>query len=446
MSLDGSNGIPCLKNKDKDTVSIGFVTMEDKLIYLFQYSLNQSLNEIIDDFIQKNNENSLRQYFNFGENFNINNFSYYAKREEKFEKINFSKGKEIVTSLSMENLEDTINIFSNKIFGSLCTSAMTNLDYLKIYVKYEERFKNLVDNFEEYIIKSTHLIGKPQLNKTKYFLYNKFIKEIKIISCSKEEINDYKIKSFSFYDNYCNAKNFLFIYEGISDENIQFSKFFNINLVKNKITLISAEFPRRYLHSMIFIPSSYIFIIGGNKTREVLTYEIADENNSYDIYPYQLPKYLLEPSLISINNKYIYILENSKISFNIFKVDLLNISPFEEIEIKNSNNINMDQKFFGVVRNKNSILFLGGQKLNMNIKNNNLAKKFCFEFHYDSNKIVLSKREFSPIDFIEKTFIPLGDELFLQFAECKINNKRELKMVQFDGKEQEVEKSESNNS
>ena len=106
----------------------------------------------------------------------------------------------------------------------------------------------------------------------------------------------------------------------------------------------------------------------------------------------------------------------------------------------------MDQKFFGVVRNKNSILFLGGQKLNMNIKNNNLAKKFCFEFHYDSNKIALSKREFSPIDFIEKTFIPLGDELFLQFAEYKVNNKRELKMIQFDGKEQEVEKSESNNS
>jgi hypothetical protein len=441
MSLDVSKNVSSIKNKDKEQVSIGFITMEEKLIYLNQYSFTQNLNEILDDFIQKNNENSLRQYFNFGENFNINNFSFYAKREDKLERIDFRKGKDIVTSL--ENLEDTINIFGNIIFRSFSTSN-TNLDYLKIYVKYEERFKKLVENFEEYIIKSTHLIGKPQLNQTSYFRYDKLIKEIKTINCHKTDIIDNKINSFSFYDNYCNAKNYLYIYEGVSDVEIQFSKFFNINLIKNKITLISAEFPKRYLHSMIFIPSCYIFIIGGNKAKEVLTYEIDDQNTSYDIYPYQLPKCLLEPSLISINNKYIYILENSTISLNIYKMDLIKISPFEQIEIKNKNS--MDQKFFGVVRNKNSILFLGGQKLNMNMKNNNLGKKYCYEYHYDTDKIVLSNREFSPIDFIEKTFIPIGDDLFLQFAEYKKDNKKVLKMVQFDGNEQEVEKSESNNS
>ena len=441
MSLDVSKNVSSIKNKDKEQVSIGFITMEEKLIYLNQYSFTQNLNEILDDFIQKNNENSLRQYFNFGENFNINNFSFYAKREDKLERIDFRKGKDIVTSL--ENLEDTINIFGNIIFRSFSTSN-TNLDYLKIYVKYEERFKKLVENFEEYIIKSTHLIGKPQLNQTSYFRYDKLIKEIKTINCHKTDIIDNKINSFSFYDNYCNAKNYLYIYEGVSDVEIQFSKFFNINLIKNKITLISSEFPKRYLHSMIFIPSCYIFIIGGNKAKEVLTYEIDDQNTSYDIYPYQLPKCLLEPSLISINNKYIYILENSTISLNIYKMDLIKISPFEQIEIKNKNS--MDQKFFGVVRNKNSILFLGGQKLNMNMKNNNLGKKYCYEYHYDTDKIVLSKREFSPIDFIEKTFIPIGDDLFLQFAEYKKDNKKVLKMVQFDGNEQEVEKSESNNS
>jgi len=441
MSLDVSKNVSSIKNKDKEQVSIGFITMEEKLIYLNQYSFTQNLNEILDDFIQKNNENSLRQYFNFGENFNINNFSFYAKREDKLERIDFRKGKDIVTSL--ENLEDTINIFGNIIFRSFSTSN-TNLDYLKIYVKYEERFKKLVENFEEYIIKSTHLIGKPQLNQTSYFRYDKLIKEIKTINCHKTDIIDNKINSFSFYDNYCNAKNYLYIYEGVSDVEIQFSKFFNINLIKNKITLISAEFPKRYLHSMIFIPSCYIFIIGGNKAKEVLTYEIDDQNTSYDIYPYQLPKCLLEPSLISINNKYIYILENSTISLNIYKMDLIKISPFEQIEIKNKNS--MDQKFFGVVRNKNSILFLGGQKLNMNMKNNNFGKKYCYEYHYDTDKIVLSNREFSPIDFIEKTFIPIGDDLFLQFAEYKKDNKKVLKMVQFDGNEQEVEKSESNNS
>ena len=197
---------------------------------------------------------------------------------------------------------------------------------------------------------------------------------------------------------------------------------------------------------MIFIPSCYIFIIGGKNTKEVITYNIEDQNISYDIYPHLLPKELLEPSLISINNKYIYILENSTITLNIFKLNIPNISSFEQIEIKNKIKIIVDQKFFGVVKNKNSILFLGGQKLNMNMNNNNiLEKKYCFEFHYDTDKIVLSKRDFTPSDFIEKTFIPLGEDLYVQFAEYKKDNKNELKMVQFDGKEQEMEKSDSNN-
>ena len=446
MNLEESDNIPNIKGKDKDSVPLGFVTEEGKLIYYNEYPLNKALNEVIDDFIKKNNEYTLKPYFNFGDNFNIYNISFYAKKDEEFKKLIFHQNKNIIMSLNIEDLEDTVNFFGLKYGGSSSTLASNNINFLKIYVKYEKRFKYLVENFEEYIIKTTHLIGKPQLNKRRYYLYNKFIKELKIIPCTNDDINKTKINNFSFLDNYCNAKNTLYIYEGISNESIPFSKFFCINLVKNKITLISQKFPKRFLHSMIFIPSCYIFIIGGKNTKEVITYNIEDQNVSYDIYPHLLPKELLEPSLISINNKYIYILENSTITLNIFKLNIPNISSFEQIEIKNKNNIIVDQKFFGVVKNKNSILFLGGQKLNMNMNNNNiLEKKYCFEFHYDTDKIVLSKRDFTPSDFIEKTFIPLGEDLYVQFAEYKKDNKNELKMVQFDGKEQEMEKSDSNN-
>ena len=81
----------------------------------------------------------------------------------------------------------------------------------------------------------------------------------------------------------------------------------------------------------------------------------------------------------------------------------------------------------------------------MNMNDNISEKKNCFEFHYDTDKVFLSKREFNPTEFIEKTFIPLGDDLYVQFAEYKKDNKNELKMVQFNGKEQESEKSLSNN-
>lgn len=438
MDLRESSNIPNFKSKEKDTVTLNFMTMEGKLIFSNQYLLENSLNEVIEDFLNKNDEISLKPYFDF-DIFNKDNLAFFAKKDESFKKIEFSKDNgKVLLSINIDDLEDTVN-FLDKIYDSANTCAMTNLDYLKIYVKYQGELKDVVNNFDDYIINTTSLIAKPSLNKLDYYLFDRYLKEIKIIRCSKEDIKMNKINPFTPLDIYCNAKNYLYVYEGISNEVIKFSKFFNINLVKNKISLISSHFPKRFLHSMIFIPSCYIFIIGGKNTKEVIYYEIKDNNNTYEKYPHLLPEELLEPSLITINNKYIYILENSTIMLNIYKVNILNLSPFEKVVIKNKNSVCVDQKFFGVVRNKNTILFLGGQMLNIN-KNN--ETKNCFEFHFETNKLFRSKRLFTPSNFIEKTFIPVGDNSYIQFAECKKDNKKELKMVQFDGKEQEMEHSE----
>ncbi len=439
MNFKESSNDPSIKFKDKDTVTLGFMTMEGKLIFSNQYLLDNSLNEVIEDFLNKNNEITLKPYFNFY-TFNKNNLSFFAKKDESFKKIEFNKdNSKVLLSLNIDDLEDTVFFLDKKIYGSENTCAMTNLDYLKIYVKYENELKDVVSNFDNYIITTTSLIAKPKLNTLQYYLFNRYLNELKRIQCNQEDININKIKPFSLLDTYCNAKNYLYIYEGISDNNNEFSKFFNIDLVKNKVTLISPHFPKRFFHSMIFIPSCYIFIIGGKNTKEIIYYEIKENNNTYEKYPYLLPDELLEPSLITINNKYIYLLENSTIMLNIYKADIINLFPFEKVEIKNKNSICVEQKFFGVVRNKNTILFLGGQMLNIN-KNN--ETKNCFEFHFETNKIFRSKRKFTPSNFIEKTFIPIGDDLYIQFSEYKKNNKNELKMVKFDGKEQEMEHSE----
>lgn len=439
MDLKQSSNIPDFKSKEKDTVTLNFMTMEGKLIFSNQYLFENSLNEVIEDFLNKNNEITLKPYFDF-DTFNKENLAFYAKKDESFKKIEFSKDNgKVLLSLNIDQLEDTVFFLGMEMYGSINTCANTNKDYLKIYVKYENKLKDVVNNFDDYIINTTSLIAKPRLNKLEYYLFDRYLNELKIIPCSKEDIKTNKINPFTLLDTYCNAKNFLYIYEGNSNDSIKFSKFFNINLVKNKINLISAYFPQRFLHSMIFIPSCYIFIIGGKNTKEVIYYEIKDNNNTYEKYPHLLPEELLEPSLITINNKYIYILENSTIMLNIYKVNIINLSPFEKVVIKNKNSVYVDQKFFGVVRNKNTILFLGGQMLNIN-KNNEI--KNSFEFHFETNKLFRSKRIFTPSNFIEKTFIPVGDDIYIQFAEYKKGNKKELKMVKFDGKEQEMEHSE----
>ena len=442
------------KEDDNDKITLKFMTMDEELICSYEYPLETNSNQAIEDFLKKNNENSLKSFFNFGNNFSIHNLSFYTKIDGNFHRLDKSN----ITSLKIESLEDTVMFLGMNYINSPNTSAMTNNSFFKIYVKYEPKYKNIVNNFDNYIINNTHFIGKPKLNKKNYYLYDKESKQIKLILINEEDIDETKINSFSVLDSYCNAKNNLFIYEGITNNKIEFSRFFKINLNENKLTLISSNFPKRIFHSMIFIPSSYIFIIGGKGCKEVLTYEIKygnvdsikNNNNDikpYDKYPHLLPKELLEPSLISIDNKYIYIFENSTIFLNILRVNILNISPFEQIELNENNyKINMNQKFFGVVKKKSSILFLGGQKLNMNFNNsnnNNSDNNFCFEYNYDKNLITESKDKFFSINFIEKTFIPIENDMYIQLAEYKKEgNKNAIKMVQIKRKEKDIINSE----
>ena len=73
---------------------------------------------------------------------------------------------------------------------------------------------------------------------------------------------------------------------------------------------------------------------------------------------------------------------------------------------------------------------------------NHEYNKNCYEFHYDTNQLVISKREFKSFDIVEKTFIPLGGDIYIQLLECKIGNKYEPKILKFNGSSQEVEKCE----
>ena len=410
-------------SNSNEKITVNFYSLDNKLIYENKYSLNKVMKEVIEEFYEKKI---------FKKDLNKNHFFFFIKRNDNLERI---EDYNLTVSSYFYNIQDTIQL----LYHNSSTTAATNSFSLNIYFKYKTKYKHIVNKIEDYIINTTHLIGRPIFNKFEYYQYNKYTKHLKIIKCSKEDRINLKLKCFSSTDAYCNAKNNLYIYESNNNyDDINSNRFININLMNNSINLISSKFPKRILHSMIYIPECYIFIIGGKGTKEVLIYKIKENNKLYKKYPYLLPYELLEPSLLYINNKYLYIFENSTFFFKILRFNLNYISPFEIIKLQNKKDIPMNQKFFGVVRNKNSILFLGGQMINLN----NEYKKNCFEFHYDTNKLVISKREFKSYDIIEKTFIPLGGDIYIQLIEYKKDSKYEPRILLFDGRSQEVEKSE----
>ena len=415
-------------SKLNEQISVSFYNFEQIPIYKSQYSFDEDINEVIKDLFEKVPEENLKSLLKVDKFLNKKNLTFYVKTKDSYERIDNRK-KEI--SSYIYRIYDTIMLLYNK-----SSTAVTNNSCLEIYISIKN--ENISDNIEEYIRINTHLIGKPIINKLIYYLYNKYTQELKEIKYSEKDVINLKLNNYSSLDTYCNAKNCLYIYESSSKyDEFESNRFFCINLITNEINLISSNFPKRILHSMIYIPECYIFIIGGKDTKEVLVYKIKKDNINYEKYPISLPNELLEPSLIYIDNKYLYIFENSTFDFKILRNNLNFISPFEIIQLENKKKLSMNQKFFGVVKNKNSILFLGGQMINSAF--NPLGK--CFEFHYNTNKLVISKRNFKPLNFIEKTLIPIESNIYFQIIEIKKENKYKAELIRFEGNSQEVQNS-----
>ena len=387
----------------KQQILLSFYSFNDKLIYQVNCSSDKILEGIIADFIKKKEiKEKIIKFLDITEDFNERNLTFYFKNQEQYEKIKNKK-------MTLNDLLDIIFGKNDLDFINISTGDLLT-NYLNIYVKNESnkmKFK-LPKDFDQFIINNTSLIAIPALNHHYYYLYNKNSKEFKKVKIPNE------FKSFSGSSSYCNALNNLFIYEGEYDLNSSSGNFIKINLLNKEVKLISSKFPSRILHSMIFIPECYIFIIGGKNVKKTLIYTFKENNNDYEEYPQLLPYEILEPSLICINNKYLYAFENSSYIFHILRTDLINITPFEDIKIRNYK-YDINQKFFAVVKNRNSIIFLGGQMPDLF---NNSSKK-CFSYDYNEETIKRSQKDFKPIEFLEKNFIPIDIGKYIQFREIQ---------------------------
>ena len=439
---------------DFGMAKINFCTFKGGLIYGNKYLLNTTIKELISDFFSKVPEKDLFKYLNKGKFFNKNDISFYIK-EDIYEKINIDD--KTISDYLVNKIKDTALILMEMEKLSCSNTNDTIKNYIKkfnIYLKYKRTYKHLSSNMEEYIINNTIFIGKPIINGLGYYIYKKNTSQLKVVNI-EESMKKIKINYFSSISAYCNANNYLYIYEGTNMMNNTFTskftrksscnfnnnKFIRINLINEEIQIVSIKFPRRILHSMIFIPEKYIFIIGGKYKKEikdVLIYKIKKDNYSYEKYPHLLPYELLEPSLIMINNKFLYAFENSKEIFKVVKCNISNISPFEDIKLKNEQIIG--QKFFGVIPkiSKNRILFLGGQFLD---SSNNMSLK-NYEFDYNTNELILTNIDYKKFEFIEKTFIPLDKNNYMQITEFKINNEYIPKIIIFGDKNKSIKSDE----
>ena len=316
---------------------------------------------------------------------------------------------------------DSNNVLINDKIDEDISKIFNNKKDILLTIK--QAYLKLAKDNRKFIQENTTLISTLTFNYSSslgLFIYNTKTKQILSYEFSFEKYPF--LQKINNFTSFCNSNNYLYISGGEDDKNNNQGQdfFIKINLEKIKSdeliysNLVSLK-NKRYWHSMIFIPEKYIYIIGGPGTKEIELYDI--ENNSF--ISFELLNYeRCEPSLILVDNKYLYCICGFQLNNGfIDTIEKCNLSKRERkweivnYQIKVGENIMADRSliisFFGVSYLKNSIILIGDKENNKIINPNYLIKPN----HKDIDII----EEYGYIEvedvrlFSEKFFIPINE-------------------------------------
>ena len=316
---------------------------------------------------------------------------------------------------------DSNNVLINDKIDEEVSKIFNNKKDILLTIK--QAYLKLAKDNRKFIQENSKLISTLTFNYSSslgLFIYNTKTKQIFSYEFSFEKYPF--LQKINNFTSFCNSNNYLYISGGEDDKNNNQGQdfFIKINLEKIKSdeliysNLVSLK-NKRYWHSMIFIPEKYIYIIGGPGTKEIELYDI--ENNSF--ISFELLNYeRCEPSLILVDNKYLYCICGFQLNNGfIDTIEKCNLSKRERkweivnYQIKVGENIMADRSlivsFFGVSYLKNSIILIGDKENNKIINPNYLIKPN----HKDIDII----EEYGYIEvedvrlFSEKFFIPINE-------------------------------------
>ena len=339
----------------------------------------------------------------------------------------------------------TKNEFPNEIINYL--NNQRNQEYsnerlIKDYInKYEEKDIVLYDDN-----KIPEMIGKPFNNPFCVFAFIKKQKILKMLKFENKEL--YGLNDYSPYTAYCNGDDKLYISGGEKGKKY-IEKFWKIDL--NTLDIECCDMIPKKNHSMIVIPGNYVFIVGG-QDKETFFYD--HENGRFFGWK-SLKRNRTEPALILVNN-YLYCFDN------VYSQEFKNEFTFEKTDLNSENheweliqpimdmpNMKMNQKFFGVVKKDDDILFIGGNMDYDEFKEedgSNIAKNY--KLNINSNKLEKSELPFTEYNLKEKSFLPYNENIYYIFPDFNKNHpevifyrkdKNKVQLVKYESQEESEE-------
>ena len=294
--------------------------------------------------------------------------------------------------------------------------------YRTLRIKLVRSGLHIANDIRNYISKNTYLIGCLTFDKPNTFGLFLFNKTNNSTLSFEYSTNIYlQMKTVNQFSAYCNALNKLYISGGEILNNQATDSFIcvDLNELEQNIFVPSqlcSLKKRRYWHSMIFIPENYIFIIGGPNEVDV---ELYDINKNIIEIDSQLNTERCEPSLILVNNKFLYAI----FGFHLYEsfintIERCNIHKrrreWENVEYKLGNTPNLVRGFFGVTYVGNNILLVSDKENQNDLKPNYILIPGKGNIDTINEEGILNSR--SSRLFAEKFFIPFSENESMNLA------------------------------
>ena len=358
---------------------------------------------------------------------------YKKKKYSEYDLLTNEEGQDGHVSLSSKLNEEIGSVFPNKE-----TVSLTML-YLGLEISL-----NIKNDYEV----TTTLIGEPLFDlggNIGLLIFHKYEK-----SFTSEILKNEKLSKYNHLSSYCNCKNVLYICGGESKENRgtnnrnYISDFTQIDLFNTDSIneMPSLEEPRAW-HSMIFIPSKYIFIVGGD-TKVVEIFDIDKKKLTPDS---EMNEIRNECTLFCLNDSILYAFSGTAKTGNYLKsIEKCNLRNSKRewtmVEYKNDNADFQDCFYISCFHQKSSnlILFAANENDNYNYESlvfevkegegdNSSMEECCLTIFDMEEKLVdvCPEKIFHPISDNISVLIPLtGNTVTLYTVESDMKLKKKL--------------------
>jgi hypothetical protein len=343
------NAKPVDAEKSKKLIKVRIIKDDEQNLtnHVFekQYEENTIFTQIIEDLHNKNNIIDKKSDYNF--KLLIPKIKSDDRKFAAADKYDLTAGKKLKSTLK--------DILSNRVSD---TTAIFEFSYSGL---------DLPQDVRKTYIGSNNLFGSPRYDDYEPFgisVYDKTSGVLHYYSIPDEifEKANINIKLFNNFSAYCCGANKLYINGGIYEDNLFVDQFVEIDLqklhnssennekdyVKNLPNLIHA----RGMHSMIYVPNKYLYIVGGSNTNSVELYDIDKNVITHDS---NLNIMRQEAALCVVNNHYLYAFCGYIDNFE-KPIEKLNLKKanreWEVVKFKNSSSIKLDTYYFTVAYGK----------------------------------------------------------------------------------------------